>query len=148
MATDKVISTLNDLIQTCRNGEEGFREAAEKVEDPELSGLFTEYAQQRARFATELQSQVERLGGDAETGGSAPGAIHRAWLDLRAAVQGGDRKAILSEAERGEDVAKEKYESARRDQELGGELRQIVDRQYEDVRAAHDRIRSLRDSAR
>ena len=34
MATDKVISTLNDLIQTCRNGEEGFREAAEHDEDP------------------------------------------------------------------------------------------------------------------
>lgn len=148
MATDKVISTLNDLIQTCRNGEEGFREAAEKVEDTELSGLFSEYAQQRARFAMELQTHVQRLGGEAETSGSAPGAIHRAWLDLRAAVQGGDRKAILAEAERGEDVAKDKYESARKEQELGGELRQIVDRQYEDVRAAHDRIRSLRDSAR
>lgn len=145
MATDKVISTLNDLIETCRNGEEGYREAAEKVKDSQLTGMFQQYADQRGRFAVELQSQVRRLGGEAETDGSAAGSAHRGWMDLRAALQNGDRHAILSEVERGEDAAKAKYEDAR-EEELPGEVRQVVDRQYSDVLSAHDRMRALRDA--
>jgi uncharacterized protein (TIGR02284 family) len=147
MATDKAISTLNELIETCRNGEEGFREAAEHVKDGELAGLFAQYADQRARFAGELESEVLRLGAEPETSGTLPGAAHRAWIELRSAVQGGDRKAILAEVERGEDVAKDKYESAIREA-LPGDAKQIIDRQYTDVRAAHDQIRSMRDAAR
>ena len=60
---DKVISTLNNLIETCKDGQDGFRQAAEGVKHTELKTLFLTYAQQRAQFAGELQSEVHRLGG-------------------------------------------------------------------------------------
>jgi uncharacterized protein (TIGR02284 family) len=66
-------------------------------------------------------------------------------MDLRAALQNGDSHAILSEVERGEDAAKAKYEGARKE-ELPGEIRQVVARQYTDVLSAHDRMRALRDT--
>ena len=61
---DEVISTLNDLIETCRDGEKGFRTAAENVKSADLKTLFTGISQQRAKCAVELQNEVRRLGGE------------------------------------------------------------------------------------
>ena len=48
---------------------------------------------------------MQRLGGRPEEGGSVSGAVHRGWMNIKDAVAGHDDKAIIAEAERGEDVA-------------------------------------------
>jgi len=139
---DKVISTLNGLIETCKDGQEGFRQAAEGVKNSELKTLFHTYSQQRAQFAGELQNEVRRLGGDPETTSSTVGALHRGWINLKSAITGEDEGAVISECERGEDSAVSNYEDA-----LGGalpnDLRAIVERQFAEIKEAHDRIRAL-----
>src|SRR4029078_8704180 len=50
------ISTLNGLIETLKDGQEGFRQASEAVKDCQLKMLFGEYSLQRAKFAGELQN--------------------------------------------------------------------------------------------
>jgi uncharacterized protein (TIGR02284 family) len=139
---DRVISTLNDLIETCKDGQEGFRQAAEGVKNSELKTLFLTYSQQRAQFAGELQNEVERLGGDPETTSSTAGALHRGWINIKSAVTGEDEGAVISECERGEDSAVSTYESAL-EKELPGHLRELIERQFAEVKQAHDRIRSL-----
>src|SRR5918911_5383484 len=114
---DDVISTLNNLIETCKDGQNGFQTAADGVKNGELKTLFLTYAQQRAQFAGELQAEVRRLGGDPETTASTVGALHRGWINLKAAITGEDEGAIISECERGEDGAVRAYEDA-----LRGEL--------------------------
>src|SRR4051794_5224301 len=99
------ISTLNTLIETCKDGQEGFKDAAEGVERSDLKTFFYEMSQQRAQFVGELQSLVRDLGGDPETSGSIAGAMHRGWINIKSAVTGKDEKAILNECERGEDTA-------------------------------------------
>lgn len=138
-------SVLDDLIQTLRDGEEGFKQAAEAVRDAQLKSLFTEYTQQRSRFATDLQSQVRNLGEKQETNSSTAGALHRGWINLKSVVTGGDDHAILAECERGEDSAVEEYKKAL-DDDLSQPLYELVSRQYTDIKAAHDRIRNLRDT--
>jgi uncharacterized protein (TIGR02284 family) len=138
-------SVLNDLIETLRDGQEGFRQAAEAVKDPQLKSLFIEYSQQRSGFATALQSQVQSLGNEPETRSSAIGAVHRGWINLKSAVTGGDDHAILAECERGEDEAVEEYQKAL-DDDLSPSLYELISRQYTDIKAAHDRIRNLRDT--
>jgi uncharacterized protein (TIGR02284 family) len=64
---------------------------------------------------------------------------------LKSVVTGGDDYAILAECERGEDSAVEEYKKAL-DKDLPQPLYELVSRQYTDIKAAHDRIRSLRDS--
>src|SRR5436305_26090 len=125
---DRVISTLNDLIETCKDGEAGYHWAADGVEDAELKSLFNRYAQQRAQFASELRSEVRHLGGDPEDSGSTGGALHRGWINVKSAVTGKDREAIISECERGEDAAVESYEEALKES-LPGEAQMLVDRQ-------------------
>ena len=64
MNNDKVIGTLNDLIETCRDGQNGYKEAAENATSHELKGFFSDASLERARFVGELQEQVRTLGGD------------------------------------------------------------------------------------
>jgi uncharacterized protein (TIGR02284 family) len=144
----EVISTINNLIETLKDGQEGFKQAAEGVKDPQLKSLFNEYSLQRARFATELQNQARSLGEpEPETSSTAAGALHRAWINLKSAVTRGDDHAILAECERGEDSAVEQYKKAV-DDNLSAQLREMVSRQYAEIKNAHDRIRNLRDAAK
>ena len=144
----EAISTINNLIETLKDGEKGFKEAAGAVKDPQLKSLFHEYSQQRHRFATELQTQAQALGEfKPEKSSSTAGAMHRAWINLKSAVTSGDDKAILSECERGEDSAVHEYKEAMQDG-LTGAARELVARQFTEIKSAHDRVRNLRDAAK
>lgn len=144
-SSEEAISTLNGLISTCKDGEAGFKDAAEGVERSDLKTLFTEYSQQRAQFASVLQELVRRHGGDPETTSSVAGAVHRGWMDLKAAITGGDEGAILNECERGEDHAKEAYLTALKEP-LPTNIADVVQQQSQAVLAAHNRIRDLRNT--
>jgi uncharacterized protein (TIGR02284 family) len=142
---EDVISVLNNLIETCKDGEEGFKEAAEGVERSDLKSLFREYSQQRSEYAGVLQGLVRSMGGDPETDSSISGAVHRGWINIKAAVTGQDEAAILNECERGEDYAKEAYEEALK-QPLPANITDVVRQQSQGVQAAHNRIRELRNA--
>jgi len=142
---EDVIGYLNDLIETCKDGEQGFRTAAEEVGeegDAELRTLFNLYAQQRARFGAELQDEVRRLGGDGAKAGHVSAAFHRGWMTVKSAVTGRTEAAIIAECERGEDAAMRNYESALK-KNLPSDLLDLVEAQYSEIRLAHNRVRSL-----
>jgi uncharacterized protein (TIGR02284 family) len=141
-STEQVVSTLNSLIETCRDGQEGFKTAAEGVGSEELKELFYSYAQQRASFVGELQDEVRRLGGEPDTSGSVTASLHRGWMDIRAAVTDGEESSILSECERGEAAALSNYRAAF-GADLPASVHQIVERQFAEVKEAHNRIRNL-----
>lgn len=142
----EIISTLDELIETLKDGQQGFKQAADGVSDPKLKSLFRDYSEQRSRFVTALQTEARKFGEDKpEDDSSAAGALHRGWINLKSAVTGGDEHAILAECERGEDSAVEKFQKAVED-DLPPALQEIVSRQYEEIKAAHDQIRDLRDA--
>lgn len=140
--SDDVISTLNGLIETCRDGQNGFQTAAGGVENGELKQLLLGYSQQRAQFVGELQEEVRRLGGDPENTGSVAATLHRGWIDFKSAVTGMDEGAIIAECERGEDAAVSAYKDALVE-DLPANVRATVERQHAQVKEAHDRIRAL-----
>src|SRR5438094_5981736 len=138
---------IDNLIETLKDGQEGFKQAAEAVKDPQLKSLFVEYSAQRSQFATALQSEVQSLGNEPETDSSATGALHRGWINLKSAVTGGDDHAILAECERGEDSAVEEFRKALNN-DLSLPVQEIVSRQYTQIKEAHDRVKHLRDATK
>lgn len=139
---DDPSSTLNQLIQTCKDGEKGFHTAAEAVSDPNLRHLFESYSQQRSEFAAELELEVQRLGKDPAEEGHMSAAVHRGWMDLKAAATGQDEGVIIAECERGEDVAVKAYRQAL-SVSLPPDLKAVIERQLIKIEEAHDQVRSL-----
>src|SRR5262245_47297624 len=60
MDTSKVISTLNGLIETCKDREQGFKTAAEGLNDTQVKTMFQLYSRQRGEMARELQNEVQK----------------------------------------------------------------------------------------
>ena len=134
--------TLNHLIETCRDGERGFRYAANHVQTEEIKALFLEVAGERERFADELIPFAQRLGGDEEGEGTFAASLHRSWMGIRDAIAGHDEKTIVREVERGESAALAAYQDA-----VNGLLppsaRDLIERQSEAVRRSHGRVYAL-----
>ena len=148
MQTDTTAAVLEDLIETLEDGRKGFEQAADRIEegdDPAIAIDLRRFAQQRAEFSVELRELAGRHGFEIEEEGSVAGALHRGWLSLKDAVTGDDPKAVLGAAEEGEDHAVSEFEDAL-GKDLPADVRSVVERQAEAVRAAHDRVKALRDS--
>ncbi|WP_416422677.1 PA2169 family four-helix-bundle protein [Pseudomonas sp. App30] len=145
--TKEVISVLNDLIQTSKDGQEGFKTCAEDIKNPELKALFVKRSQECAQAAGELQQEVRALGGDPEDSTSVAGDLHRRWVDVKSVFTGKDEEAVLNEAERGEDHAIKAYKEALA-KPLPANVYAIVERQFHGVQRNHDQVKALRNIAR
>jgi uncharacterized protein (TIGR02284 family) len=142
---DEVIDALNDLIETCKDGEYGFNECADHTRSPELRTLFRNRALECQEAAAELQREVARYGGTPDAGGSVSGALHRGWVSARSALSTHTDQAMLEECERGEDAAVTRYRKALQ-RDLPVEVRELIARQFEGVQRNHDQIKALRNS--
>jgi len=139
------ITTLNTLIATLTDSVTGYEDAAANIEGSDrLQQLFRERAGERRGVVEELRTEVRRLGGDPEDGGTFLGKVHQRFLDLKAAIAGRDEKAIVDEVERGEDYLKEKFETALNSGYLSDETRAIVERANQSVRSGHDQVSALK----
>ena len=147
MDENNAISVVENLIETSKDGQKGYQDAAEHVKHTDLKAYFNEQSAERGRFAQELQGQLSTLGKpEKKVSGSASAAMHRAWIDTKVALGGGD-KTILESVESGEDNAKDTYNKALAGA-LPATLAEIVRRQAASVQKAHDKVRMLRDEAK
>jgi uncharacterized protein (TIGR02284 family) len=136
---------VHDVISVCRDGEQGFRGAAQAVKAPTIKEMFEQYSAQRAQFATELQGAVKALGFETINPQGLGGTLYAGWINLKGLLTGHDVHAVLLEAERGEDWTLKTYRTAL-GKTLPPEIASIMQKQFEKVQEAHNRIRSLRDS--
>lgn len=139
---------LNELVQTLKDGEEGYATALTDVEDQDLKEVFKKYAAQRDGYLTELEDQMHQLNLKAEEESSITGTVHRAFINLKAAVTSKDRKSILNECERGEDYAVKAYQTALKAQDLPSQLKSIIEKQAQGIQQGHDEIKRLRDASK
>ncbi|MEY2411615.1 MAG: hypothetical protein QOD84_221 [Acidobacteriaceae bacterium] len=145
MDQNDTVNVLGKLIETCRDGQKGYQDAAEHIERPDLKTYFAQQSAERGRFAEELERETSRFGKtEKKESGSVSAALHRAWIDTKANLGAGD-KSILDSVEQGEDVAKKAYEDALNGGKLDSPVAAIVQRQAESVQRAHDKVRSMRD---
>jgi uncharacterized protein (TIGR02284 family) len=143
MTADKdLIATLNGLIQACKDGQNGYQTAAGLVSNADLKTLFESYAQQRGQYAAELQSEVQRLGGQPAIHGSLSGPAWRAWTNVKSVLSGDSEHAVIAECERGEDAARDAYQDALKN-DLPAHVQALLERQLAGIKEAHERVRAL-----
>lgn len=135
---------LQSLLSINIDSYKGWDHAAEHTKDLQLQGFFLEMSDSRKRNADELRSLVYNAGEEPTESGSISGQLHRWWIDAKQALVGGDAQSALNEAERGEDAIKNTYEKAISDIHDARAL-DVVQRQFQSVRASHDRVKALRD---
>lgn len=143
----EVTSALNHLIETCKDGQDGFETAAKAVDDATLKNELFGFSSQRRNFATELQNLVAWSGEQPKDSGSVSAAVHRGWINIKQAVTGKDAHSILAECERGEDSAVAEYKKAIQ-AGLPAEYEKVIQTQFQQVQATHDRVKALRDSTK
>jgi uncharacterized protein (TIGR02284 family) len=146
---EKTADTLNDLIIINNDRYEGYQKAMEQTNDADLKSLFSTFSSQSKANNSALRSLVpssEETPDRDET--RLSGKFYRAWMDIKNALDAGDRKKILSSCEYGEDVAKKAYENALGDRnEISSDAALMIENQYAELRKAHDQVKALRDSA-
>jgi uncharacterized protein (TIGR02284 family) len=147
--TVKSVNLLNDLIELNNDRIAGFEKAIADIRDEnmDLKELFQGCAGQSRKNSQELAALVGAYG-EVETGNSVSGTLHRAWIDVKSIFGGNDRVSILSEAERGEDAIKKAYRDALSGGELPPNALETVSAQAQEINAAHDQIKALRDAAK
>ena len=135
---------LQELVQICRDGQDGYRDGAEHAKDPGLKRLLNEVSLERAKFAGDLEREAVRWGKpDVDRSGTVHGAVQRGWAGLKAALGGGD-DAILSSLEAGDEFARQHYDEAIKDERMPAEIVGILRNQAQAIVGTLDRIRALR----
>ncbi|MGE0497565.1 MAG: PA2169 family four-helix-bundle protein [Ramlibacter sp.] len=140
-----VLSVLNDLLQSCRDGAYGFATSAEHAQAQDIKTLLARHAGECTVAAREIEQAIVARGGEPEKGGTAAGALHRGWVAVRAALSQQDDKTVLQECERGEDTAVARYRKALAT-DLPADLRPMIERQALGARRNHDEVKALRDA--
>ena len=149
MENEKTIAVLNTLITINNDRIEGYETASKETEEQDLKTLFAQFSSTSQKCKYELTNEVSKLGGTAAEGTLTIGKFFRAWMDVKAALTGKDRKAILNSCEYGEDQAKDTYEKAlENDKEnLSMEQQTMIKAQHTLLGVDHDKVKSMRDLA-
>jgi uncharacterized protein (TIGR02284 family) len=137
--TKENIEVLNDLI----GYEKAIRET--KPEDDDLKVLYATMIAESHRNKIALAAEVQAMGAKVEQGTTAKGKIYRAWADVKNLFTGHSRHVILANCEAGEDAVQRAYRTALEHEALPAYIRELLVRQEESLKAAHDEIKALRD---
>jgi len=148
MEKGKTIEALNTLITINNDRIEGYETAAKETEEQDLKTFFSDLRQTSMNCNKELSGEVTKLGGTATHGTKTTGKFFRVWMDVKAALTGKDRKAILSSCEYGEDVAKKTYQDTLTNhaENLSAKLQATIKAQHALLTIDHDKVKSMRDA--
>jgi uncharacterized protein (TIGR02284 family) len=153
MDKEDIIDGLNSLIEINNDRIEGYEKASKETEENDLKTLFTSFIRTSEKCRLELIDEVLFLGGTPAEGTKISGKFFRAWMDVKAALTGRDRKTVLDSCEYGEDVAVDTYDKVINDfgdvsEGTSSPLKGLLMKQRNLIKADHDRVRSLRDMER
>ena len=148
MDIEKTIEAFNSLIVINNDRIEGYKTAEAEAQETDLKMLFSDFMQTSVECRKELVAEVIRLGGSPDEGTRFTGKFFRVWMDVKAALTGNDRKAILDSCEYGEDAALETYKKVLilDHQDTYSKEQDMLNKHYALLKVDHDKVKQLRDA--
>lgn len=131
--TEEVAKKLNNLLEKNYDAEKGYQDAAERIENPTMKDFLQEQAQKRYDFGHEIKTEIKNYGEEPDKGGSAKGTVHRAWMDLKAAVTSSSEEQVMEEVQRGEQSAINEYNEVISETSLPPSVQQILTKQRDQI---------------
>jgi uncharacterized protein (TIGR02284 family) len=148
---NKSVTAINDLIETCREGREGYITAADNMKNDHFKSQLKQLAQQRESFIHELKREAQYLGGSFKQESTpqslaldAAGAMHRSWINLKSVVTGGNSKAILNECQNGDAAALRTYAAALTTEGLPENVKEVLQKQQREIMQAKEILSLLK----
>ena len=125
-------TTFKSLTDTTFDSVEGYRQAIDKANHPQLKQALEQRCQQRQQTLETMNSELQRQGDELVTNGTISGEAHRLWTNITSVFEDGDEVAA-ERVEEGEDYLKGKFESALESDNLESQERSIVQQCYNDI---------------
>lgn len=143
--TEEVGNKLNDLLEKNYDAEKGYKKAAEHTQNTALKNFFNRKAAERYNFGHELKSEIQNFGETPKKGGSATGAAHRTWMDVKAVFSADNEESMLEEAIRGEKASVKEYNDVLNETGLPPTTRDLVLKQKNTITQELNTIKRLED---
>ena len=144
--TPETLATVQELVKINVDSRDTFLELADATQNASVAIMFRELASERNRNVAELESLMNFNREKPDETASVAATYHRILIGLRSAL-GAGTAIMLNEASTAEEKIQHKYEEVLK-REPGSAVSDILHRQYSGVRAAHDRVRAIRDAHR
>jgi uncharacterized protein (TIGR02284 family) len=147
--TEKTSKHLKDLIIINNDRQEGYKTAAKETKDMDLKALFESYSEQSSHFSKELRGLMPDYKYSPDAGETkTSGKLYRVFMDMKAALEGNDRKGILASCEFGETEAQNTYDEVlEHPEELGHETLAVLRKQQIELGKAHGKIEAMHNRA-
>ncbi|MCH8568992.1 MAG: PA2169 family four-helix-bundle protein [Balneolales bacterium] len=143
--TEQCIKVLNDLVVINNDRIEGYETAGKNTNEAELRTMFTKFAKTSHNCHQDLVIEITKLGGKPEEGTKISGKFFRAWMDVKSALTGKDREAILNSCEQGEEKAIETYKDtlSKESKHLSLDQQRMVQKHFGLIKADQSEIRLM-----
>ncbi|MFD1143260.1 PA2169 family four-helix-bundle protein [Larkinella insperata] len=146
ISNEEIVDSLNELVKINNDRIQGYEKAVEDTKDANLDDIFRHNIIQSQQFRSELADHIVRIDGSAVSSATSTdisSKIHRAWIDIKTALTGSDEQAVLSSVEFGENAAVEAYEEAIEKDHIPAYIREVLQKQLEQLKTARDRVVAL-----
>ena len=142
MKYEKIISEkLNELLIKNYDAEKGYIKSMQEVDNVNVKTFFKNRAEERARFARELRTEILTYGEIPEDSGSLKGLMHRNWMSLKATFSSNNEETILNEALRGEKASLQEYNELLSNTNFPTRLINLLREQRNSIEAAINSVR-------
>lgn len=149
MEKEKTIEVLIKLININNDRIEVYETAAKETDEQDLKILFAEFKVTSQKCKLELITEVSKLGGKIVEPTITTRNLFCIWIDeVKIAIIGNDRKAILISCEYGEDIAIDTYFKALRNnmKDITAEQQIMINAQHTLIKEDYNKIKSMRDA--
>lgn len=141
MLLDKRHVALNDIVVLCKEAADQYLDAAELVDDAQLSALFRRLADQREQTAVELSRHIIELGALPRVPDTDKETLERLVLRMKATLSADERLALIMERVQAEDEIAELADHTLQ-MDLPGATRTILHQLLADVADAKARLQA------
>lgn len=125
-------TVFKSLTDTTFDSVEGYRQAADKADSPQLTQALNQRCQQREQTLQQMNAELQRQGDELVTKGTLTGEAHQMWQSISSAFESDD-EAAAERVQEGEDYIKGKFQEALEGNQLEAQERAIVERCYNEI---------------